>query len=362
MEENNRISLIDSFRCIAVFFVMLYHYYARWNISGLETTGDFGPYHKYLELGAMGVQFFFIISGFIIMYAIKRTDSYIDFIKKRFIRLFPPILLCSVITYIAVRALDKNNSFLEFHTSIESFIPSLTFSNVCFWQFFFRHNVWDYIDASYWTLHIEVTFYIIAGLLYFINKEKFISNWVIIAFVLTVISFFYEFLFPTQKLLSTFCNMFRISGQMVYFTIGILGCAFFLKEKIPTWTIVMGSIVILYRYAAYYVQFSIINFYIFCFITTLFAAFVFTPKLLKFLDYKLLQHIGVISYTIYLIHQFIGVLLINKIIQIVNNPALNLYIPIPVICIIIVFAELSYRFYERPVSSYLKSVFNKKSI
>jgi peptidoglycan/LPS O-acetylase OafA/YrhL len=71
-------------------------------------------------------------------------------------------------------------------------------------------------------------------------------------------------------------------------------------------------------------------------------------KYLSCLENPVLRRIGIISYSIYLIHEDIGVLLINK-----YGGALGRFSvlsPFIVMILMTVFAETSYRFYEQRAS------------
>ena len=91
-----------------------------------------------------------------------------------------------------------------------------------------------------------------------------------------------------------------------------------------------------------------------------FLLFIYKPQYIAFLSNALLTRIGLISYTIYLIHENIGVVLINWLGGIIHSEALIRFIPLLVIVMFIVFAEISYRFYEKPVSVLLKRLLIKE--
>jgi len=97
-----------------------------------------------------------------------------------------------------------------------------------------------------------------------------------------------------------------------------------------------------------------------CFVIfSLFLLMIYRKKYLGFLEYPLLTRIGVISYTIYLIHESIGVLLINKYGKYLG--AWSALSPFIIIIMATGFAELSYRFYEKKAGLFLKRIFSKRS-
>jgi peptidoglycan/LPS O-acetylase OafA/YrhL len=172
-----RVEILDSFRCIAITLVsvMLYHYMYRWtypfNPGNLYPYGNFfGTTFKY---GNLGVQFFFIISGFVISYTLENTEGALSFFTNRFIRLFPPMVLCSVVTFFVCSWVDK--SLFQDSQRLKDFLPSLTFINPKVWTAV-TGKQFDWISLSYWSLWVEVQFYMIAACIYFSNLKKFFNR------------------------------------------------------------------------------------------------------------------------------------------------------------------------------------------
>src|SRR6202012_496098 len=97
------------------------------------------------------------------------------FLKNRWIRLFPPMLLCTVITFIVFITLDTAVIFPDSHDP-RNFLPSLTFITPKIWTLLLHKN-FAWTNGSYWTLWNEVQFYVLASLLFFLGaKEKFLQN------------------------------------------------------------------------------------------------------------------------------------------------------------------------------------------
>ncbi len=86
----------------------------------------------------------------------------------------------------------------------------------------------------------------------------------------------------------------------------------------------------------------------------LFGLLIYKKEYLSFLCLPIFKRIGVISYSMYLIHEVIGALLIR---HFAKDPGWVPFIPLLRIGLTILFAELSYRFYERMTSIWLKRLF-----
>jgi len=57
-----------------------------------KTSHEFSCY----KFGFFGVQLFFMISGFVILMSLEKTEGFFHFIYKRWIRLFPALLIASL--------------------------------------------------------------------------------------------------------------------------------------------------------------------------------------------------------------------------------------------------------------------------
>lgn len=107
---------------MAILMVLLFHYFSRWTfLYPYKDKYDFFTY------GKMGVQFFFIISGFVILYTLENTTNFITFWKKRMVRLFPSMLIASIITYFVfvlfdTKCLFPTSHFLKYFSKY--YIPS----------------------------------------------------------------------------------------------------------------------------------------------------------------------------------------------------------------------------------------------
>jgi len=100
VKPNSRISVLDSFRGIAAIFVVIYHYTVKY--SEIFIGSNFEPLFLFVY-GEFGVQLFFIISGFVIFKSVRNINSVIEFVFKRFVRLFPTYWFCLCLTFIFTR-------------------------------------------------------------------------------------------------------------------------------------------------------------------------------------------------------------------------------------------------------------------
>lgn len=320
--ERERIQFLDGFRAIAIIAVMLFHFFNRWTLP-LNRTNLY-PYtteYTFFGYGYLGVQFFFMISGFVIFYTLDHTQSLKQFWIKRFIRLFPAMLIASLITFTIFNLFDKNILFKQSHPVL-NFLPSLTFITPLFFETLFKpwHIEIDYLSGSYWSLWPEVQFYFLSSSLYFINKEKFFKRFMIVTLVIILFNWFigdYSQQFIALKDFEPFYNLwfvdiFNLPRYLIFFVIGVLLYKLFKKDPMR----IRSSVVLAWLAIITTFMFLMANDenvrIAYSIMLCLFLLGTYWPKLLMPFENKWLVQIGLASYFIYLIHENISILIINS--------------------------------------------------
>jgi len=124
-------------RGIAALLVVLFHL----TLSAPEA-------HYGFELGVTGVDLFFIISGFVILMTVQKAKHWTDFVVSRISRIYPTYWACVTFTAILL-LLTQHSPWLWF---IWKYGINMTMFQVYL-------HVPD-IDGPYWTMIIEMLFYI----------------------------------------------------------------------------------------------------------------------------------------------------------------------------------------------------------
>lgn len=126
---------------------------------------------------------FFLISGFVITMSLEKCIDFGDFIFRRWLRLFPAMLIASILILITAPFFSAR----PFGTPYaEDLIPGLTFIEPELFRAVF-HNHQKLIEGAFWTLFVEVKFYIVAGLLYFTFGQKKMITALIAMFLISTI-------------------------------------------------------------------------------------------------------------------------------------------------------------------------------
>lgn len=160
--NSERIEFIDGLRGVAIVMVVLFHAYGRWT-NLLPFRDQFSGVPIFVN-GWLGVQLFFMISGFVIVMTLGRCKTYFEFLLRRWFRLFPAMLACSMLVFLTAPAFPERPAGIP---SFRDLVPGLTFVDPVIWQKLFGGEQ-HILEASFWSLFVEVQFYVIFGALYFV--------------------------------------------------------------------------------------------------------------------------------------------------------------------------------------------------
>lgn len=285
---------IQIFRAIAVVAVIIYHF----NIN-------------FLPYGYLGVDLFFVISGYLITNQLlqNRNETSIKlsvFYFKRFKRIIPSLISSSLFT---LTIGYFNLSLEQFHELFRGLKYSILFvGNVFFAQVidYFSIDVKRNLIVNLWSLSVEEQFYIVFPLLVIISmkvKKIKISYFFIICFIISLVS--YTELFYNKFNLSTiffgfekyiFYSPFTRSSQ---FLVGAIAATIkkkrILSNSVANYSSIIFMLVLfIFNFQSYnQILISVLIFYLLLFETQI-KNNLFTNSLV---------HIGNISYSLYLFHQ-----------------------------------------------------------
>lgn len=312
-------------RGIAALMVAYFHI-ARGNVNFLDNSSFFFKLGAY---GWAGVEIFFVISGFIVTYAMHYGGYTLSrvhrFVGKRLIRLEPPyiasIILVLVLMYVST--LSPYYRGAPFDPDWGNVFSHLGYINA------FTGEPW--MQDVYWSLAIEFEFYLGLALLFplLMHKNKFVK-WAVMAALLAM-SYI-----PTGH-----AHVFQ---YLPFFCMGIFYSMFRAEQldNIPFYLFFAGATVICYL----------------SFDKTLCALGLLTVAIIAWLKSapKPLVFLGHISYSLYLLHIPIGGRIINISEVLVKNHDLRVLILWVTLAVCIVCSWFFYRWVEKPFQKWSKNI------
>lgn len=290
-----RIYIIDFFRFLASVMVVVYHYFSINQI--LVISPDLRNYFKY---GYLGVDFFFILSGFLIALSIT-NKSIFNFLSSRIRRLYPTYWISVIITSFFIY-------FFGGHTLKINSFEQIVYNLTMFHNYFGIES----IDGVYWTLFIELKFYlfIISPFLILknfkiLNLDNLIIFWLLLTILNNVFDSYFILIFKNYFILEwssyfisgiIFYKLFKGEHKIKYYLLLII--SYLLSIYKSTERIEFLESIHDFDYSELIVIMIISLFYLTLFLICL-------NKLSKF-NLKIFKSLGLLSYPLYLLHQNIG--------------------------------------------------------
>jgi peptidoglycan/LPS O-acetylase OafA/YrhL len=344
--RSNRISELDALRGFAALFVVLFHFTIE------------SPYSRgACRFGVTGVDLFFMISGFVIFMTLNKCEHGKDFIISRITRLYPTYWTCVTFTFLLL--------------FIQCILSGPKLGLLAYWLLKYGANmtmIQHYlsmpdIDGPYWTMIVELVFYIFMWALFKLKKLDKIQ-WIGALFLIAELVYHYVLKVKYPIVFLSISNAFPLinhfplffagilffmiwSSRQNQFTYILLVCCFFVQWALFTDGGRSRGVVTYPEYtwvlAVYFVLFSL-----------------FVLKHLNFLVNPVTLFLGAISYPLYLIHQTLSIrfllpFFINHLhLNFIVAAVLVLGIIIPLAYGVVIFAESKY---QRRLRDYLNTRF-----
>tara|TARA_Y100001970_G_scaffold289133_1_gene418519 strand:+ start:324 stop:2210 length:1887 start_codon:yes stop_codon:yes gene_type:complete len=323
---------IDFLRAVAVIYVIAFHFFPN-----------------FIPKGYLGVDLFFVISGFLISNQIynslkKNNFSLKLFYLKRIRRIIPATLFLVIITSVISFFLYTKNDLALFS---ESSLFSITFlSNFYFWSIGGYFSATDELKTllHLWSLGVEEQFYIFFPILFLLvfKLTRNINNLIIIVLLVSLLSLFLNFFLKNNGFSNT--AFFLLPTRIWNLSFGVLAMLIFTKynnyhnnyfASIYLFIIIIS---ILFDIPGVPSDFILIIF------TTLFLSSKIPKNFFfkKLIENNFLNYIGLISFSLYLWHWPILVFF-----KYYNVYEVSFITKIIGLMIVIVFSIISYKYVEQ---------------
>jgi len=164
--SSSRLITVDLLRIFAAAIVMVFHL-GFWSWAPKTSTPKsvmWAPV-EYPELvawtwwGWVGVQIFFVISGYVIAFSSERVD-WQRFLRSRFLRLAPGLWICASATVAIALLVNWEPAACGLG---EAYLRTVTL---------FPDSKRCWVDGVYWTLGVEVSFYLLVMVLIAVGAKR----------------------------------------------------------------------------------------------------------------------------------------------------------------------------------------------
>lgn len=332
---------LDLLRFLAAVSVMVYHYTYR-----AHGQGDYSPV-AFPELGAvtrygwLGVELFFIISGYVVLMSAYHK-SIRQFFTSRVTRLYPAYWVACTVTFLVVSWLAPHAPALgwqSFRLTNLQYLCNLTMLQG------YLHV--ENIDTSYWSLKYEITFYVFIALVIVFRLFKHLLVVLVLWLLYTAIADFgssgplggvpkYSPYFISGMLFFLIQNHWA-KAPVLY---GLLACSFALAlRSMVAETLVMGEIY--HEHFSFTVAVGAVT-------TFHFVFWLVITRRLNLQRFTWLSTVGALTYPLYLLHGNVGFIVFRE------TTSLNKYaVLVALMAAMLLAAHLVHRYIERPLSKRL---------
>jgi len=296
--QSKRVNEIDLLRFLAAVVVVLFHYAFRGTAADDRTTMAYPLLAPVAKYGYLGVELFFLISGFVILMTASR-GSLRNFTISRIVRLFPAFWACCTISFVAILVLGGS----RYSATLGQYLVNMTllsgFVGV------------PSIDGVYWSLFIEMQFYALVAVLLVLGRihqaQLFLTLWLAATVALEIV--------PINRLrflLITDYAVYFIAGATAFlvwsrgvsvFRLALIGCCLLIAihqafEAIPGFERYYQT-----RMDRFVVAGIIVSFFVVLMAVAL--------RLTGTWGQRRWLMLGALTYPLYLIHQYVGFMIFN---------------------------------------------------
>lgn len=350
---------LDALRCLAAFMVVGVHVYEGWlGYSGYPSyftldqnykpTGFSLFIDKFLRNGTLGVDIFFLISGFLICYLLiaeKKQNGTLDlkrFYIRRCLRIWPLYYLVIAISPLIISWMDKASPHY--------------LSNLFFYNNF--HSIqtgeWTFPFGHLWSICIEEHFYLICPMIVLIVNRKWLPGVFVGLVLISILYRSYAFLFENNWF-KLYLHTFSRFDALI---IGCLAAIWHFESPFkPTSTkftrvviLVIFILMMLFDYHFNWESLFMSAFKKYLYLLTagyLMVNFVFNPSPL-FSPPKWINYLGKISFGIYMYSNILVPIIAEKWMKYFTSPGIAFFAFLSMnIILTVIIAAFSYEFFEK---------------
>jgi peptidoglycan/LPS O-acetylase OafA/YrhL len=206
--KETRLPQLDAVRFAAAVGVMLYHYVSCFPTGTDATSGVVGALSHVTRYGYLGVDLFFMTSGFVILWSSINRDA-TGFTISRISRLYPAFWLSLILVTLLLLTLGRS---VPEASNVEISARTLL-ANVTMMPALFNSPP---IEGVYWTLEIEIRFYALIFMLLLLRQMRYVEAWLSVWLAVAVLGLFVELPWVVKYFALQPYGPFFIAGCLFY--------------------------------------------------------------------------------------------------------------------------------------------------
>ncbi len=292
----SRLTELDALRGIAILMVVVFHF-SMPMLTARPTL--------LTRFGIMGVDLFFMISGFVIFMSLKHVKSGKEFLVSRVARLYPTYWWCVSITVV----LFYYRYYYSQNYPMDNMFWIRYLGNMTMFQFYLNIEL---LDGPYWSLIIEVVFYITMLVIYKLGRkaqtESILLSVVVFWGVVELLSAY----FPNSHQLKFISGLDKYYPLFDFLPLFLIGVVFYniWSDRLSFYRGAIIAVCFFAQILSYHRQgalsiFNVTRFDFAMLILVFIGLFIMIiTGLLKKMNLSPLLFFGKISYALYLMHQF----------------------------------------------------------
>lgn len=280
--------------------------------------------------GWLGVEVFFVISGFILPYTMAKGGYQLrdfgTFVKKRILRLDPPYFVAIVLALLLWWA---GSLVPAYQGDPFAFEPIRLLLHLGYLNAFFDY---PWYNVVFWTLAIEFQFYLLLAIGFPVLLHRRVS----VRLTALAIMCGSAFLIPGGNLVFHYLGLFALGVISAHYALGLIATAPYLSISVLIAVVTAAATSLLVAGVGV--------------ASALFISFV------RFREVKVLAWLGAISYSLYLLHVPIGGRVLNLSKRFADTLPLQVVALVVAVAASLIAAHLLWRFVELPSQRLSSSV------